>query len=69
MTSSERQNRDWAEARMKDVRNFEDLIAWQKARLLTSAIYRVTREAAFAKDHGLCGQIQRASISVMSNIA
>ena len=54
---------------MKDVKNFEDLIAWQKARLLTGAVYRATREAAFAKDYGLCGQIQRAAVSVMSNIA
>jgi hypothetical protein len=31
---------------MKDVKNFEDLIAWQKARLLTRAIYGITRETA-----------------------
>jgi four helix bundle protein len=54
---------------MKDVKSFEDLIAWQKARLLTSAIYRMTREAAFARDFGLRGQIQRAAVSIMSNIA
>ncbi len=62
-------NASQIEVSMKDVKNFEDLIAWQKARLLASAIYRATREAAFAKDYGLCGQIQRAAVSIMSNIA
>ncbi len=54
---------------MKDIEKFEDLIAWQKARSLASMIYRVTRETSFAKDYGLCGQIQRAAVSIMSNIA
>jgi len=48
---------------------FEDLIAWQKARELTRKIYEVSRRGMFAKDHGLAGQIQRAAVSVMSNIA
>lgn len=51
------------------IEKFEDLIAWQKARELTRAIYEVTRMGAFAKDYGLSGQIQRAAVSVMSNIA
>jgi four helix bundle protein len=48
---------------------FEDLIAWQKARALTKRIYEVTRYGAFAKDFGLSGQIQRAAVSIMSNLA
>jgi four helix bundle protein len=48
---------------------FEDLVAWQKARSLTREIYQITRKAAFAKDFGLAGQIQRAAVSIMSNIA
>jgi len=51
------------------IQRFEDLIAWQKARELTQAIYEVTRRGAFAKDFGLSGQIQRAAVSIMSNIA
>lgn len=54
---------------MSQVDRFEDLIAWQKARQLTREIYGVTRQGAFAKDFGLSGQIQRASVSIMSNIA
>jgi len=40
---------------------FEDLIAWQKARVLTKNIYRVCRDGGFAKDFGLSNQIQRAA--------
>lgn len=51
------------------VRQFEELIAWQKARALTKAIYQLTRERTFARDFGLSGQMQRAAVSIMSNIA
>jgi four helix bundle protein len=51
------------------VERFEELIAWQKARALTGEIYRITPEGYFAKDFGLAGQIQRAAVSIMSNIA
>jgi four helix bundle protein len=54
---------------MAKIQRFEDLIAWQKARELTRAIYEVTRHGVFAKDYGLSGQIQRAAVSIMSNIA
>ena len=48
---------------------FEDLIAWQKARRLTGRVYEVTKIGDFAKDYGLKNQIQRAAVSIMSNIA
>jgi len=51
------------------IRSFQDLIAWQKARILTAKIYRITAEGAFARDFGLKDQIRRAAVSVMSNIA
>ena len=54
---------------MGKVERFQDLIAWQKARGLTRAIYEATRHGAFARDYGLSGQIQRAAVSIMSNIA
>jgi four helix bundle protein len=54
---------------MAKIERFEDLIARQKARGLTRAIYEVTRNGDFAKDYGLSGQIQRAAVSIMSNIA
>jgi four helix bundle protein len=51
------------------IERFEDLLAWQKARELTRKIYVITRQGAFAKDFGLTDQIQRAAVSIMSNIA
>ena len=54
---------------MTTVRRFEDLIAWQKARHLTRQVYELTRRGSWAKDFGLSSQIQRASVSIMSNIA
>lgn len=51
------------------INKFEDLIAWQKARILTKAIYQISNEGTFAKDFGLRDQIRRAAVSVMSNIA
>lgn len=54
---------------MGKIERFEDLIAWQKARELTREVYKATRQGAFAKDWGLSGQIQRAVVSIMSNVA
>ena len=51
------------------IEKFENLIAWQKARMLTQEIYKITRHDNFAKDLGLRNQIQRAAVSIMSNIA
>lgn len=53
----------------RKVEKFEDLIAWQKARVLTKDIYAATEQGSFAKDFGLKDQIRRASVSIMSNIA
>jgi four helix bundle protein len=54
---------------LSKVERFKDLIAWQKARDLARAIYQITQEGAFARDFGLARQIQRAAVSIMSNIA
>jgi four helix bundle protein len=54
---------------MMGASQFEDLLAWQKARELNKEIYRITATHAFNEDKGLRNQIRRSSISVMSNIA
>jgi four helix bundle protein len=54
---------------MSSIQKFEDIVAWQKARELTKDIYAHTKVGAFAKDHGLKDQIQRASVSIMGNVA
>jgi len=51
---------------MATIQKFEDLICWQKARILTKEIYQTFRSC---NDRGLKDQIQRATVSVMSNIA
>jgi four helix bundle protein len=54
---------------MDKIERFEELVAWQKARALTKAMYGATQQGKFVKDFGLAGQIQRAAVSIMSNIA
>lgn len=54
---------------MAGIERFEDIEAWKEARRLTQEIYRVTKEKVFARDIGLREQLQRASVSVMANIA
>ena len=51
------------------VMKFEDLESWQLARKLVSHVYALTRDPALVKDFGLCSQIQRATVSIMTNIA
>jgi four helix bundle protein len=53
----------------EQIRSFEQLIAWQKARELTKNIYLLTATERFSRDFGLRDQIQRAAVSIMSNIA
>ncbi len=48
------------------IERFEDILAWQKAKLLTVGIYKIFENS---KDFGFRDQIQRASVSVMNNIA
>ena len=45
---------------------FEDIIAWQKARILTIDIYNGFKDIS---DFGFKNQIQKASVSIMNNIA
>lgn len=54
---------------MVQIKRFEDIEAWRAARELTQGIYRTTGGQSFSKDFGLWGQIQRASVSIMVNIA
>ncbi len=54
---------------MVSITKFEDLIAWQEARALVKSVYKITSDGTFAKDFGMRDQIQRAAVSVMTNIA
>lgn len=46
--------------------SFKEVLAWQKASDLTVEIYKTFKEV---KDYGFKDQIQRASVSIMNNIA
>jgi four helix bundle protein len=54
---------------MSTITRFEVIDAWVTARELTRLIYALTDQGNFAKDFGLKNQIQRAFVSIMSNIA
>ena len=54
---------------MATFKKFEDIKAWQKARKATRAVYEATADVRFSRDFGLRDQIQRASVSIMANIA
>ncbi len=54
---------------MAKVQKFEELKIWQVAREVAKRVYELTRSGEFAKDFGLKDQIQRAAVSIGSNIA
>ena len=51
---------------MGAVRSIENLYIWQEARSLVNAVYKMM---STCKDWGFKDQIQRASVSIMNNIA
>jgi four helix bundle protein len=51
------------------IERFEDIEAWKEERALVRMVYEATNKAPFKNDRGLGDQIQRAVVSVMSNIA
>jgi len=48
---------------------FKNLYVWQDAVNLAASVYKITGKPLFDKDYGLSNQIQRAAISIASNIA
>ena len=54
---------------MSVFKTFEEINAWQNARVLVKDVYALTRCGDFCKDYGLKDQIQRAAVSICSNIA
>ncbi len=54
---------------MSEIRNFKDLLAWQKAMDFVEECYRLTQSFPSHEKFGLAGQLQRAAVSVAANIA
>src|SRR5688572_31482733 len=53
---------------MATIKRFEDIEAWQKARVLANEIFIVSSNSALAKDFRLKDQINAAAGSIMDNI-
>lgn len=52
------------------IEKFEDIVAWQEARVLTKIIYDTARiNKSFWNDYKFREQITSASVSIMANIA
>jgi four helix bundle protein len=54
---------------MATFRRFEDIEAWQAAKLLCSKILEIIQQAELGRDYALRNQIDASSGSVMDNIA
>lgn len=54
---------------IKKARNFRNYKVWQDAVDYASKVYKVTSEMPWFEKKGLCDQLQRAVVSISSNIA
>lgn len=52
-----------------NIKDFQTLIVWQKARKLTIDIYKITNDFPAHEQYGITSQIRRSSTSVGANIA
>jgi four helix bundle protein len=51
------------------MRNYKDLVVWEKAHLLTLAVYKNTKTFPSDERFGLTGQMRRSSASIAANLA
>lgn len=51
------------------IRNFQEIIAWQKAHLLALRVYLITKNFPRPEEYGLTNQMRRCAVSIPSNIA
>lgn len=49
--------------------NFKELVVWQKGRELAVAVYKMSSDIPQSEKFGLISQVQRAVVSIPSNIA
>jgi four helix bundle protein len=55
--------------KMGEIRNYRDLIVWQKAITFVSDLYKTTDSFPAKEMYGITNQLRRASVSIPSNIA
>ena len=51
------------------MKTYRDLIVWQKAMVLVTEIYKVSKSFPRREDYGLTSQLRRCAVSIPSNIA
>ena len=51
------------------VRNFREYKVWQDAVNYATNVYKITSQMPYFEKKGLCDQLQRAAVSISSNIA
>ena len=54
---------------MGNIKSYKDLIAWQKSIALVTDVYSLTKKFPIDERYGLVSQLNKAVISVPSNIA
>ena len=57
------------EEKPKKARNFRNYKVWQDAVDYATKVYKITAEMPWFEKKGLCDQLQRAVVSITSNIA
>lgn len=53
----------------KKARNFRNYPVWQQAVEYATTIYKITSDMPYFEKKGLCDQLQRAAVSISSNVA
>lgn len=53
----------------KKARNFRNYPVWQQAVEYATKIYKITSDMPYFEKKGLCDQLQRAAVSISSNVA
>lgn len=51
------------------IRDYKDLLVWQRGRDLVKEVYKLTRQFPESEKYGLVSQSQRSAVSIPANIA
>lgn len=54
---------------MTTIKNYKDLIIWQKSIMLVKIIYQITQSFPKEEQYGITNQLRRCAVSIPSNIA
>jgi four helix bundle protein len=53
----------------RTIKNYRDLLVWQKSMAVVVALYRATNDFPRNEQYGLTSQMRRCAVSIPSNIA